>query len=374
MTTIANMLLEFLMKLLRDPEAAAAFRSDPDKVLQEAGLGGVCTEDVEAVMPVVFDYAPVRADTSFDRDYSTGGNDSEVGVAVPRPDRDHPGYDHDGPGRRDGDHPRDDDDHAHAVQQLSYVVNNYSYTSWIDDRDTVTDQSVNQNIWADGDVVQLFDNDAVISSGDHAVAAGDDAHVDNSHDESTKTWVDADDGATVVVGDDNFSDEIDNSGSYADRGGSVEDNDTSIDNDGQLAERGGVIHDDDVDLDNSGQIAGGDAVAADRGSTAAGEDATDLDLHNSGQIAGGDATDSHDETHVDLDLDNSGVIAGGDAVQHETDLDLDNSGVIAGGDVVQHETDVDIEDSFTVDDSFTSDDDTLDVDVDHSVNEGEVDL
>ncbi|PFG38736.1 hypothetical protein ATJ97_1222 [Georgenia soli] len=361
MTTIANMLLEFLMKLLRDPEAAAAFRSDPDKALEAAGLGGVCTDDVEAVMPVIFDYAPVRVDSSFDRDYGTGGNDAAIGGSFPRPGHDRPGHDRpDVPGHDDADHPRYDDDHAHAVQQLSYVVNDYSYTSWVDDRDTVTDQSVNQNIWADGDVVQLFDNDAVIASGDHAVAAGDDAHVDNSHDESTRTWVDAEDGATVVVGDDNFSDEIDNSGNYADRGGSVADDDTDIHNSGQLADRGGEIHDDDVDVDlhNSGQIAGGDAVDADHGSTA----------------GGGDVSDSHDDTHVDVDLDNSGVIAGGDVVQHETDVDLDSSGVIAGGDVVQHETDVDIEDSFTVDDSFTSDDDTLDVDVDHSVNEGEVDL
>jgi len=332
MTTIANVLLEFLMKLLRDPEAAAAFRSDPDKVLAEAGLGGVCTEDVEAVMPVIFDYAPVRVDSSFDRDYDTGGNDIDVGGNVSRPGRD----DHDSPDDDGGDRPRYDDDHAHAVQQLSHVVNNYAYTSTVDDRDTLTDQSVNQNIWADGDVVQLFDNDAVIASGDHAVAAGDDAHVDNSHDESTKTWVDADDGATVVVGEDNFSDEIDNSGNYAARGGSVHDDDTDVDNSGQLADRGGTVHDTDVDVDlhNSGQIAGGDTVDADHGSTAGGDDATSVDLDNSGQIAGGDAVDSHGQTDLDVDL----------------------------------------EGSFSVDDSFTSDDDAVAVDAEDSLNEGEVDL
>ncbi|MCK6211726.1 IniB N-terminal domain-containing protein [Georgenia sp. EYE_87] len=422
MTTIANNLLEFLLSLLRDPEAAAAFRHDPEKALENAGLSDVCTEDVEAVLPVIFDYAPVRVDSSFDRDYNTGRNESDVGGNISQP----PPWRPDRPDRDDGDRPRDDDDrphdddrprdddddHAHAVQQLSYVVNNYSYTSKIDDRDTITDQSVNQNIWADGDVVQLFDNDAVIASGDHAVAAGDDADVDNSHDESTNTWVDVEDGeATVVVGDDNFSDDIENSGNYADRGGSVEDNDTEIDNDGQYADRGGENHDTDVDVDfdNSGQIAGGDAVHAEDEGQAAGDDLTDndtdvdvdVDFDNSGQIAGGDATDSHDETAVDVDFDNSGQIAGGDATSTDVDVDFENEGQIAGGDVNQNETDidaeftdnsgqvndslngndigntdtdVDIEDSFTVEDSFTQDNDVVDVDDSLNDNETEVEL
>ncbi|GAA3509818.1 IniB N-terminal domain-containing protein [Georgenia daeguensis] len=415
MTTIANNLLEFLMNLLRDPEAAAAFRHDPEKALDHAGLRDVCTEDVEAVMPVIFDYAPVRVDSSFDRDYNTGRNDSEVGgnISQPPPWRpERPDHDDDRPrDDDDDDRPRnDDDDHAHAVQQLSYVVNNYSYTSKIDDRDTITDQSVNQNIWADGDVVQLFDNDAVIASGDHAVAAGDDADVDNSHDESTNTWVDVEDGdATVAVGDDNFSDEIENSGNYADRGGSVEDNDTDIDNDGQYADRGGENYDADVDVDfdNSGQIAGGDAVHAEDEGQAAGDDLTDndtdvdVDFDNSGQIAGGDATDSHDETDVDVDFDNSGQIAGGDATSTDVDVDFENEGQIAGGDVNQNDTDidaqltdnsgqindslngndigntdtdVDIEDSFTVEDSFTQDNDVVDVDDSLNENETEVEL
>jgi hypothetical protein len=404
MTTIANNLLEFLMSLLRDPEAAAAFRHDPEKALEQAGLADVCMEDVEAVMPVIFDYAPVRVDSSFDRDYNTGRNDSEVGgnISQPppwrpdRPDRDdddRPDRNDDRPDRDDGDRPRDDDDdHAHAVQQLSYVVNNYSYTSRIDDRDTITDQSVNQNIWADGDVVQLFDNDAVIASGDHAVAAGDDADVDNSHDESTNTWVDVEDGeATVVVGDDNFSDEIENSGNYADRGGSVEDNDTEIDNDGQYADRGGENHDTDVDVDfdNSGQIAGGDAVHAEDEGQAAGDDLTDndtdvdvdVDFDNNGQIAGGDATDSHDDTDVDVDFENEGQIAGGDVNQNETDVDAeftDNSGQLNdslnGNDIGNTDTDVDIEDSFTVEDSFTQDNDVVDVDNSLNENETEVEL
>ena len=40
----------------------------------------------------------------------------------------------------------------------------------VDNRQTNLDQSVNQNIWADGDVEQWFDNDSVVASGDRAVA------------------------------------------------------------------------------------------------------------------------------------------------------------------------------------------------------------
>lgn len=50
----------------------------------------------------------------------------------------------------------------------------------VDNRVTVTDQSVNQNIDADGPVFQAFGQTANVASGDSSVAAGDDAYVDNS--------------------------------------------------------------------------------------------------------------------------------------------------------------------------------------------------
>ena len=105
------------------------------------------------------------------------------------------------------------------------VVNNYSWTSTVDDRDTITDQSVNQNIWADGDVTQYFDNHSVIASGDRAVAAGDDVdmedsnnvkdsyNTDNSNDSSTDNSVNA--GRDASVGntdtdiDDSFNTDLD---------------------------------------------------------------------------------------------------------------------------------------------------------------------
>jgi hypothetical protein len=73
--------------------------------------------------------------------------------------------------------------HEAAAQYLNaYVTNNY-----IDDRDTIVDNSVNQQIdTGGGDFDQDIDIDSTTASGDGAVAAGDD--IENS---------------TVTTGDDN---------------------------------------------------------------------------------------------------------------------------------------------------------------------------
>ncbi|MBG6217275.1 ABC-type Zn2+ transport system substrate-binding protein/surface adhesin, partial [Arthrobacter sp. CAN_A6] len=60
MTTLATSLLDFLMNLFKDEEAAAAFKEDPEGALAKAGLGDVGTDDVDAVKPVIEDYAPVK--------------------------------------------------------------------------------------------------------------------------------------------------------------------------------------------------------------------------------------------------------------------------------------------------------------------------
>ncbi|WP_347108320.1 IniB N-terminal domain-containing protein [Paenarthrobacter sp. S56] len=209
MPTLAQQLVQFLMSLFNNPEAAEDFVRDPEAALAAAGLHNVSSADVDAVRPVVLDYAPINARSSFDREYNTGGNHASTGGSTHHAstggsgyggwdghDDDHghggggggwDGHDDDdghGGGGWDGHDDHDDDghgggggewdDHAHAVQQLIHVVNNYSYTTNIDDRDTINDQSVNQNIWANGDVSQVFNQEAVIASGDGAIAAGDD--------------------------------------------------------------------------------------------------------------------------------------------------------------------------------------------------------
>jgi hypothetical protein len=215
--TLANDLVQFLMNIFGDRQAAQAFLDNPERALEDHGLGAVCSADVDAALPVVLDFAPVTVNASrFDREYNTGGNTARTdnnggGGNVTPP-----------PGGHGGGH---HDDHAHAVQQLHHIVNNYSYTSTVDDRDTITDQSVNQNIWADGDVEQWFDNDAVVASGDRAIAAGDDADVedsnniedsyntDNSSDESTDNSIrageDVNIGNTDIDADESFNTDLD---------------------------------------------------------------------------------------------------------------------------------------------------------------------
>ena len=228
MPTLANDLVLFLMSLFGNQEAAQEFLDDPDRVLENAGLGDVCSADVDAVLPVILDFAPITVSaSSVDRSYNTGGNGAATGggggggVAVtPPPSGGHHGRDHDH--AHDHEH---GNDHDHAVHQLTNVVNNYSWSSSVDDRDTITDQSVNQNIWADGDVTQYFENSSVTASGDRAVAAGDDVdmedsnnvedsyNTDNSNDSSTDNSINA--GRDASVGntdtdiDDSFNTDVD---------------------------------------------------------------------------------------------------------------------------------------------------------------------
>ncbi|GFG52917.1 hypothetical protein CQY20_27815 [Mycolicibacterium agri] len=50
---MANPLLDFVMSLVRDPDAAARYAADPSGAIQEANLGDVTSTDVNALIPVV---------------------------------------------------------------------------------------------------------------------------------------------------------------------------------------------------------------------------------------------------------------------------------------------------------------------------------
>ncbi|BDV31934.1 IniB N-terminal domain-containing protein [Microbacterium terricola] len=161
LATVADALIEFILSLLRDPDAQAEFDADPEGALAARGLQHAGPSDVAAVAPIIIERTHV------------------VQVGVPQPvyfEREH---------------------QSAIVREINQVT---SHFQWVDDRDTVVDQSVNQNIWADGDVTQTFDNDAIVASGDEAVAAGNDATVDKTWDEST----------TIEAGDDvNMGNETD---------------------------------------------------------------------------------------------------------------------------------------------------------------------
>jgi hypothetical protein len=142
-------LLDFILTLLRDSDAKAAFVADPERALAEAGLSEVCSEDVSDAMSYLTEYQPV----SFigNREYSTLSQHAST--------RSDEGY------RAEHYHP---EPHATAVQQLEYITTNYSY---VDSHDTLIDKSVNQSIWNEGYLNQDFDDHSVTAT-DHSVAAG----------------------------------------------------------------------------------------------------------------------------------------------------------------------------------------------------------
>ncbi|MET0813020.1 MAG: hypothetical protein ABWY03_08190, partial [Microbacterium sp.] len=69
-----------------------------------------------------------------------------------------------------------------VVREIKQIT---THMQWVDDRDTIVDQSVNQNIWAEGDVTQTFDQEAVVASGDDALAAGENLDNEETLDQST---------------------------------------------------------------------------------------------------------------------------------------------------------------------------------------------
>jgi hypothetical protein len=149
--TVADALISFILSLLRDPAAVEEFDAAPKEVLASKGLQDACAADVQAVKPVIVDNPTVVI--------------KPVGPPPPPP-------------------PHHDPDEV--VKEIKNIVHQFTT---IDARSTIIDQSTNQNIWTEGgDVTQIFDQEAVVASGDDAIAVGDDA-----------TFVDSE--VDVTVGD-----------------------------------------------------------------------------------------------------------------------------------------------------------------------------
>ena len=169
--TIADALIEFIMSLLRDPAAVEEFDADPTATLASKGLADVCVDDVRAVAPVVID----RPDVQPTPPPPSGGGW--------HPTKPYP---------------------TEVVKEIKGITNNFVT---IDNRPTIIDQSVNQNIWTDGgDVTQVFDNEAIVASGDESVAAGEDALVDNSETDIDAGDISIGNETTDVVVDGSFND------------------------------------------------------------------------------------------------------------------------------------------------------------------------
>lgn len=152
LATIADALIEFILSLLRDPNALAEFEAEPEQALARNGLSNICLDDVRSVVPVVVerpDVTPVVV-----RAAAPAPVIKPVIPVAPAPQQPQPP----------------------VVKEILNVANNFH----IDNRSTIIDQSVNQNIWAQGDVTQIFDQEAVLAMGENSVAVGDNALIDNS--------------------------------------------------------------------------------------------------------------------------------------------------------------------------------------------------
>lgn len=295
MPTLANDLVRFLMHLFGSREAIQEFLDDPAGALEEHGLGNVGSADVDAAMPVVLDYAPIHVNaSSFDREHEADGNSAWAGYAS-------------APAVHVGVHASaadyDHDDYAQAVQQLHHMVNRLSYAAnapVLDDRDAVTDQSANQNIWAHGDVEQWFDNDAVVASGAHAVSGGDvsvgnaELHVSGSF--NTDVRLDA---------EDSFNDDPEHSTS-TDVGFDLRD---SFNDDSDISDsstHNAVDAEDSFNQDNS------TSTAVDLHVDDSFQDHSATDIVEDNLVVADNQLDFREDssTHSDVDLDNHGAVDG----------------------------------------------------------------
>lgn len=163
LATVADALIEFILSLLRDPDAAAEFDADPQAALNARGLNGVSHADACAVAPVVLDRANVIAKPVVES--------APAATHVVRTNNNT------------------------AVDEIQNIVNNFS---WLHNTSTIVDQSTNQNIWAGGDVTQIFDQEANVAAGEDSIAAGNDVSTEQTQDNSTNITA----GDDVNVGND----------------------------------------------------------------------------------------------------------------------------------------------------------------------------
>jgi len=327
MTTVASSLLDFILSLFSDDEAAARYAKDPEGELERAGLDGVKPADVDAVKNMETDYSPVSyhdRDRDHDCDDDKGSHgpvrhdgDHHHGHAAPVRHDDH---DHDDKCDRDDDHDHKDHDdrggHEHHGGQetavIQHIQNNY------------TDIDIEHVQIAGGDAYAIWGEDVVLATGG-SVAAGDDVNgvsIDNS---TTDVDVDVD-----IKDSFNGSFNTDNSTTF-NTDNSTHTATNSFNEDTNIADRGGVVQDNDVDVKVDDVTIVNDSF---NGNTLAGGDVTTTEVEikdvedsavNVG-VAGGDV--ENEATDVDSEIEDSIVgqnAVGGEEAENEFEYEEDNS-------------------------------------------------
>jgi hypothetical protein len=299
--TTSTSLIEFLLNLLRDPEAREAFLEDGDKYLEDCGIDHLSPADLHDALVLLQD----NQEASFDREHNTGGN--SITVHTPPPPAHH------------GDHGDDDHDDNHdAVQYLNhYITNNYVY-----DNDTNIDNSLNQVIDTDGgDFDQDIDVDNTLALGDGAVAVGGD--VEDSQIVSGDGNVVGDGNVTGdnnIVGDDNeavYGDGNTTSFGDGDATSTEVDGDVNVSNGGSFASGGdssgsydvdGSFNDTDTRTETNTDFH--DSFNTDTNTEIGSHNDTDTDI------------DSHDDVNSHNDTDTDTTVDSHDDVNSHNDTDL----------------------------------------------------
>ena len=134
----ATSLLDFILNLLKDPQAQAEFQASPEQVLTANGLTGVCAADIHETLPLVTDHRAVElASTSHSVPLPVVPAAGESGI------------------------------HG-AIQYLHHITCTYRY----DDHGAHTHDAGHENIWAASDVTHGFDGTEVAPDGQPPVAGG----------------------------------------------------------------------------------------------------------------------------------------------------------------------------------------------------------
>jgi hypothetical protein len=266
-------LLDWILSLLRDPDARAAFQSDPDSYAADHGFQNLSSADVHDALHLIAD----NSSASYDHKFASASD-----VHYPPP----PHY----------------DTHHDAPQYLNnYITNNYKI---IDEHNTEIDNSVHQHIDTDGgDFDQHIDNDPVVASGDGAVAAGGDIE------DSTVTTGDHNvigDHNEAVTGDDNTTAFGSGDATNADLG------DTRVGDGGAVSIGGDAVgsntdNDTRTSVHNSGDGDTSVNAAGSHGDASQYADQHEADTSTHTNYEDNSETDSHDQvaSHNDVSYDDS---------------------------------------------------------------------
>jgi hypothetical protein len=259
MPTESLSLLEFIQKLFADEELRNLFRDDPDRALADNGLSDLSEADVRDALVLVDD----SQTADFSRDYDTGGNSIDFS------DND---FSSSSRSNGDDDHDGDGGGHQAAVEHLSrFITNNF-----VDDRDTIVDNSLNQQIDNRGGVFdQEIDVDSNVASGDGAVAADD---IDDSN---------------IVTGDDN----VVGDGNVTGDDNVIGDGNQVVSGDGNTTSFG--------EGDANSVDVGGDLTVGDGSAFATGGDASVDNTDNSIEDSFNTETDTRFEDSFNTEVDSS---------------------------------------------------------------------